>query len=713
MNIRYFENEQIFMLQTKSSTYAFSVQDGVLSHLYWGATVTDACDLPKIDDLTRRYTVPREPRDDFQEYRGWGGVSFIEPDLKVRFSSGARNLFLRYVSHIIEGDTLKILLRDTSYAIEVELKYTVRYGHDMIERSSRIINHTSDDIMIEKAFSATWQLPHRDDYRLTYFSGAWSCEYRKKQETIQNTQRVLETRGGLSGPEAIPFFMIDEKGEAREDKGDVYFGSLIWSGNWKMIINKDKANRVFITAGVNDFDFEWCLEPEGEFETPIFVAGYTTGGFGNVSRTIHSYEREIIMHPVERDRLMPVAYNAYGTYYHKINEERILSVLDKAHELGIELFIMDAGWQGKGDVEDEGFRRGFGTWEVNYDRFPNGLKPIADKVHSYGMMYGLWMEPEAVHRDSEICLEHPEWILKYDGREAEYDPTRPMFTLNLALDEVCEYITNKIISLVREYDIDYFKMDFNRFITHMGWQGADGKHAKEVWVRYVRNLYKCYNRVKAEFPNLMIENCAAGGMRMDMGMLAFSGRINRSDNQDTLDILKLHEGFSHFILPKLAGGGCHISDVYSRHHNGRVSPMKFQAHAAMLGSMAIGKDISKLEGEEREELIGYIKEYKAIRHIVGLGDIYRLVSPLEKSYAVFEYISKDKKEILVFLLGQSMQFMQVPERLRLRGLEKDKKYEVENYGIFTGNGLMTVGLPIYIRGDMQSELIKIRLIERI
>ncbi len=712
MSVEFYDKEKVFMLQTENSTYSFCINDGTLEHLYWGAKVTELCDLPKIDDLSQRYTVPSAfvPKDDFQEYRGWGGFSFIEPDLKVRFPDGTRNLFLQYISHIVDGDTLTILLSDVKYSIDVELIYTVRYDYDIIERHSRIINHCNYDVIIEKAFSATWQLPHRDDYRLTYFSGAWSTEYRKKQETILNNQRVLETRGGLSGPEAIPLFMIDEKGEATEERGDIYFGSLIWSGNWKMIINKDKSNRVLVTAGVNDFDFEWCLEPEDTFETPVFMAGYTVGGFGNVSRTIHSYERDIIMHPVERDRIMPVAYNAYGTYYHRINEERIMSVLDTAHELGIELFIMDAGWQGKGDVNDENFRRGFGTWEVNYDRFPNGLKPIADKVHSYGMMFGLWMEPEAVHFESDLLKEHPDWIMKYDGREAERI-NGPMFTLNFAMDEVCDYITDKIISLVREYDIDYFKMDFNRFTPHMGWQNVDDKHSKEVWVRYVHNLYKCYNRVKAEFPNIMIENCAAGAMRMDMGMLAFSGRINRSDNQDTLDMLKLHEGFSYFILPKLAGGGCHISDVYSRHHNGRVSPMRYQAHMAMLGSMAIGKDISKLVGDEKKELMEYINEYKKTRHIVSLGDIYRLVSPLEKSYGVFEYISKDRKEILVFLLGQSMQFMQVPERLRLQGLEKDKKYCVENYGDFTGNGLMTVGLPIYINGDMNSEIIKIKRID--
>ena len=83
MVIKFYDKEKIFMIQTKSSTYAFSVEDKVLTHLYWGKSVYELCDLPKVEDLSKRYTVPSVfvPKDDFQEYRGWGGFSFIEPDL--------------------------------------------------------------------------------------------------------------------------------------------------------------------------------------------------------------------------------------------------------------------------------------------------------------------------------------------------------------------------------------------------------------------------------------------------------------------------------------------------------------------------------------------------------------------------------------------------------------------------------------------------------
>ena len=712
MSVTYFEQEKTFMLETKNSVYAFCIdEDKNLAHLHWGEKIYDICDLPTIEQLSRRFTVGAYPSDDLQEYRGWGGYSFTEPSLKARFSDGTRNLFLKYESHEIKNDNvLEIVLKDTQYPIRVTIVYKVYYEYDIIERNSRITNDGNDDVFLEQAFSAEWRLPFRDNYELTYFTGRWAAEYQMQKEDIKPGSRVLETRTGLSGPDAAPFFMINEKNCASENFGGVYFYTLLWSGNWKGVINKDKSDRVIVTGGINNFDFEWCLGKDETFETPVFAAGYTSGGYGQVSRNVHDYERNAIMTPVERDRIMPVLYNAYGTYFQKINEERILGIIDKAKSIGIELLVMDAGWQGVGDVETMEYRKGMGTWEVNKTRFPNGLKVIADKLHENGMLFGLWMEPETVHPESPLLKEHPEYILKYTNRQDEQ--YQDAYVLNFAMDEVRDYMTEKIIRLVEENDVDCFKIDFNRFIPHAGWQYSEDKHQKEVWVRYVRNIYKCYTDVKTRYPNLLFENCAAGGMRIDLAMLKFSGRINRSDNQDTLDVLKLHEGFSYFMLPKLAGGGCHISDVFTIHFNDRISPMKYQAHAAMLGSMAIGKNLSTISDEESKELKEYVDLYKEIRHIVHLGDLYRLVSPREKSYAVYEYVTKDKNEAVIIVLGQSMQFCSMPERLRLQGLSDDKKYVVENYGTFTGQGLKNIGIQITLNGDMRSEVIKIKSIEQ-
>jgi alpha-galactosidase len=671
-----------------------------LLNRYWGPRLPDEADLPTLEELCDRDSLKRkiDPAE-FSEYAGWGGYAFSQPALKASFADGTRDVLLRYVSHQLAGDCLDLIMHDECYPLQVTLHYRVHETLDLIERSAEITNLGQEPIVLENMFSATWHLPEHDLYRLTWLAGGWAREYQMQQQPIADGQIVLQTKTGLSGPDAAPFFMIDEDGAASETHGGVYYGTLLWSGNWKMIFERNKFRQVSVTGGVNDFDCTWCLSGGETWSAPVFAAGYTEGGFGQVSRNIHRYEREVVMHPVEAKRIMPVIYNAYGTFFAQVNAEKIIGAIDIAHALGIECLIIDAGWAGRGD----NYAQGMGEWQVNPERFPDGLRPIADRLHERGMLFGLWMEPEVVHVDSPLIREHPDWVLGYEERQPDRHGVR--MVLNFARDDVRDAITQKTLDLIKQYDIDYFKIDFNRLIAHAGWPQAPYPRQKEVWVRYVRNVLAYFKTVKQKFPNILFENCASGGMRVDLEMLRFSGRINRSDNQDPLDVLKLHEGFSMFMLPKLAGGGCHISDVFTRHFNQRVSTMKFQAHTAMMGSLAVGKNLLTMDADEQTELKEYLALYKRIRPIVHLGNLYRLASAWKKPYAAFQYLTQTGDEGVVFAFGQSMQFTQYPERLRLQGLEPEARYRVDGYGERSGTALMTVGIPLNLIGDMDSRVI--------
>ena len=599
---------------------------------------------------------------------------------------------------------LHITLADEVLPVEVVLVYRVVYDLDITERHVIVRNNGSSPLWLERVYSAGMILPRRDIYRVTSFCGGWACEYQRKQQVLEQGQLTMGSKRGLSGPEFAPFFMIDEHAAATERSGAVYFGALIWSGNWSIHVAKDCYNRTNVCGGISDFDFEWELEGGEQFETPVFVWGYTEKGFGDAGRKTVDYERRYVMAPQEAERELPLVYNAYGTYMSQINEEKITSIIDTAAALGVELFVMDAGWTGDGDDNSYGYRHGFGDWTVNTDRFPNGLLPIADAVHAKGMKFGIWMEPEAVNPGSNLIKEHPDWIHCCPSRAPVEYACRYVF--NFAIDEAAQYMTDKIIKLVEDYKLDYFKMDFCQNVQVFAYRSGSGNQ-KDIWVRHVQNLYKCYETLKKRFPGMIIENCAAGGLRADMGMLKFSGRMNRSDNQDPYDILKIHEGYSYIMDSKLAGGGCHISDMYTHHMNGRTSTMKFQAHVAMLGSMAIGKNLNTITKEEIEELKSYTKLYKELRPIVHHGDFYRIASPWDKPYAVFECVSKDQTRAVLFAYSQSLNFAKMPEMVCLDGLDPEGVYEVEGYGVRSGKGLMNVGIQIPLRGDMDSRIIKI------
>ena len=743
MPIKYYEDEKIFMLQGKESTYALRINSrGNVTHIHWGRKITEISDLPKDIELLQRssLTFHLSSMTSIQEYKGFGGLTSTENAIKVTFADGTRDLRLTYKDHSIEGDTLKISMTDEKYPIMVTLCYRLCEEFDVIERKAIIKNFGDEDFTLETVNSAQWQLPNCSSYRLTYFTGTYSHEYTKNVEPLLGGKRTIESRRGISGPEAIPFFMIDD-GSANEDFGGVYYGSLMWSGNWKMVFERDEEGRFNVLGGVNGFDFAYCLEGGDEYETPVFFASYTEGGYGAATRRLHRYERAEIIHPTEKNRILPVIYNTHGSLINRVNEENVLREVDLAHECGIELFVLDGGWTGsEGDIDSplnngQAHRLGFGTWEVNPDRFPRGLKPIADRIHSYGMKFGLWVEPENVHRENRIAKEHPEWLVGYNGRE-EVCSGWGCYSLNLANDEALEYITNVMINLIRENDIDYIKNDFNKNIYHLGWKGVPIKHQKEAWDKYVRNMWKLYSSMKEAFPNLIFENSAGGGKRMDLGMLRFSGRMHRSDNQDPVDSVFMHEGLTHFIPSKFQGGACFISDDYSALMNRRKTSMEYQAHVGMLSAVSVSLKFAELSEERRRELKLLLDLNREIRHTVQMGDMYRLVSVVDGGkYGAYQYLEDDKSKAVVFVLGINMMFGVLPDRLRLKDLDPDAKYEVighgtyykylttnpnskgeipertKNYGVFTGRGLMNSGIHFSLIGHATSEIFTVTKIK--
>ena len=225
------------------------------------------------------------------------------------------------------------------------------------------------------------------------------------------------------------------------------------------------------------------------------------------------------------------------------------------------------------------------------------------------------------------------------------------------------------------------------------------------------------------------ENCACGNGRADWGMQRFFQRNNRSDNQDPLDELKLHEGFSYLHLPKFAGGGCHIS-CSGEHINRRAVPLQFQAFVGMLGSLAVGRRLSECSKTELEKLKAYGELFKKLRPVIHNGDFYRIASHFEHPYAVYEYVLPDASEAVVFFFGHALQFSGRLPLFRLRGLDPRGHYELESYGKpegddekygkplydveedlngnSSGAGLMSIGIRPFLTGDFASRIVHIK-----
>ena len=696
-SIQYSEARKVWLLTTRQNSYAMGVgHDGALRNLYWGAP------LWRIEDIAapaeRRDISSFDPRQmlENEEYPGWGGTRYYEPALKITRADGDRDLVLQYVSHRIHGDELDIALKDIRDPVEVTLHYRVYPDYGIIRRSATIRNGTNAALTLESAQAAAWYLPPGDGYQLTYLSGRWAAEAQINHEPIHEGQKVLESRKGHTSHNFNPWFAIDA-GDAGEESGRVWFGALAWSGNWRITVEQTPYRQVRVTGGFNSFDFAYPLQPGESLETPAFFAGYSQAGFGGASRTMHRFEREQILPGGAQSRLRPVLYNSWEATTFNVDEAGQRQLADKAARIGAELFVMDDGWFGARNDD----HAGLGDWVVNPHKFPNGLKPLIDHVHSLGMDFGLWVEPEMVNADSDLYRAHPDWVLHFDGRPRS--ELRNQMVLNLARDDVKEYIFGALDKLATENNIRYFKWDMNRAVSEPGWPEAGPANERKLWVGYVRNLYEIMDRLRARHPRLEIESCSGGGGRIDEGILQRVDEVWTSDNTEAFDRLRIQEAFSMAHAPKIMSAW--VTDVPNM--NGRSVPLVYRFLAAMQGALGIGANLNHWTDQDFALASRMVSLYKRIRPAVQTGDLYRLFSPRTNDLTANEYVAPDGKLAVVFAFRHSQQYNTAAPAIRLRGLDEKATYRVEAsegklvepQTQFSGAYLMSAGLNLDLRGD--------------
>ena len=695
--IRFDETRKIWLLTTAHGSYAMGVSaTGQLQHLYWGAPLWRMEDLPPVPrgrDLSSfdpRQTIETE------EYPAWGGPLFYEPALKLSRANGVRDLVLTYVSHRISGDSLDIEMKDIRDDIRVTLHYRAWPQYGLLSRNATIANHSGAPLTLENAQSAVWTMPAGDGYRLSYLTGRWAGETQLHREPVNTGARIIESRKGHTSHNANPWFAIDDGG-ASEEAGGVWFGALAWSGNWRFTIEQTPYQQVRVTGGLNSFDFSWRLDNGQAFDTPEFIGGFTAAGFGAASRLLHRFELEQVLPGGGKGRLRPVLYNSWEATTFNVDEAGQKQLADKAAKLGVELFVMDDGWFGKRNND----RAGLGDWFVNPQKFPQGLKGLIDHVKILGMEFGLWVEPEMVNPDSDLYRAHPDWVMNFPDRPRS--ELRNQLVLNLARDDVKEHLFTVLDRLATENDIRYFKWDMNRPFTQPGWPELPPERQREIWVRYVRNVYELIDRLRARHPNLEIESCSGGGGRIDLGILRRVEEVWPSDNTEAFDRLRIQEGFTQAYTPKVMSAW--VTDVPNM--NGRSASLRYRFLVAMQGALGIGANLNHWTAEDSALAAKMIALYKRIRATVQTGALYRLLSPREGDITASQYVSADGRQSVLFAFRHSQQLREPAPAIQLRGLDPRAVYRVESADgklrgaqqQHSGAWLMNRGLNLDLRGD--------------
>ena len=662
---------KVFRLDGDGVSYAFGVNPrGEVQQLYWGGRLGAADSFPQAQPMPEWASFDASYSTTPQEYAGWGGGLFVEPALKVTFADGNRDLVLHYESHTTRADGIDVVLKDIERKIYVTLHYTMEPQTGILARSATIENREAQPVTVEQAAAAAWALPPAH-YTLNYLTGRWAGEWTLTQEAIAPGARLIESRRGTTGHQANPWFAI-QAGNTDENHGDVWFGALAWSGSWRITVEQDQLDAVRVTGGFNPFDFGYVLHPGERLETPVFYGGYASNGLGGASRKLHRFEIDhILPHRAGADtapKPRPVIYNSWEATEFKVDEPGQMALAEKAAALGVDRFVMDDGWFGQ--RKDD--HAGLGDWYVNQQKFPHGLKPLIDKVHSLGMDFGLWVEPEMVNPDSDLYRKHPDWVLNFPGRPRSEQ--RNQLVLNLARSDVRDYVLGFLDKLLSENDIAFLKWDYNRNWSEPGWDQLPPAEQKKVYVEFTRNLYSILAELGRKHPKVELESCSGGGGRVDLGILRYADEVWPSDNTDPFDRLTQQDGFTYAYTPQVM-----MAWVTDSPHwlNKRSTTLSYRMLSSMQGSLGIGANIAKWNDEEMATAKRLIAAYHQVQPTIVQGELYRLISPRNGSeFSATQTVSRDKSQSVVFAFIHSTQEGRLFPILRLKGLDPAQEYSL-------------------------------------
>jgi len=662
---------KVFRLDGGGVSYVFGVNGrGELEQMYWGGRLGAGDKFPQAEAKPEWASFDSSYTNTPQEFAGWGAGLFNEPALKVTFADGTRDLVLHYDSHQATEKGFDVRLKDIKRKIFVTLHYEMDAETGVLGRWVTIESQEAQPVTVEQAAAAAWALP-AGHYTLNYLTGRWAGEWTLTQETVHPGARVLESRRGSTGHQANPWFAL-QAGDANEDGGEVWFGALGWSGSWRMVVEQDQLDAVRVTGGFNPFDFGYILHPGEKLETPVFYGGYAADGLGGASRLLHRFELTRILperagkseRAVPKPR--PVIYNSWEATEFKVNEAGQEALAEKAAALGVDRFVMDDGWFGQ--RKDD--HAGLGDWYVNKEKFPNGLKPLIDKVHQLGMDFGLWVEPEMVNPDSDLYRKHPDWVLNFPGRPRSEG--RNQLVLNLARPDVRAYVLGFLDKLLTENDISFLKWDYNRNWSEPGWDQLPGVEQKRVYVEYTKSLYGILSELRRRHPKVEIESCSGGGGRVDLGILKQVDEVWPSDNTDPFDRLSIQDGFSYAYTPQVM-----MAWVTDSPHwlNKRTTSVEYRMLSSMQGSLGIGANIAAWTPEELATAKRLIAAYKQVQPTIVQGALYRLISPRNGSkFSATETVRADKGQAVVFAFEHSTQEGRGFPLLKLKGLDAAAQY---------------------------------------
>ncbi len=525
-------------------------------------------------------------------------------------------------------------------------------------------------------------------------SSAWMDDFKPYVDTLTagRSKRYAPRQGRSSDWDVCPFF------NTRFPEGGGLITSVGWTGSWyEEMTCTDKG--LSLQAGLQKMKL--YLHPGESIRTPLISMLFWEGedfmdGGNKFRRFMRAHNmRKTNGQTTGLPTLGGIAWSDPFPCNERtcLTEEVAITNIHRNEFLGLhpEVYWLDAGWYTTDVIKNRShnWENTAGTWRPDPARFPNGFKPIADAAHAQGSKLMVWFEPERVCEGSQIAEEHPEWLLKAkDGHQ----PTYSMF--NLGNKEAFEWMCRYIGDFIEESGIDWYRQDNCFRDLREYWDSNDEPgRIGMTEIRHIEGLYAFWDYLLERFPDMLIDNCASGGRRLDIEMYRRSVPLWRTDfsAKDKRNELgkQSHTYGLNFFLPV--------------HGMSNKSFDKYSFYSSLAASSNLGSNIIKKEDVSLEKIIEREQLYKELQPYF-YEDYYPLtgIKDQDKDSSWLSYqLHRPSDNSGLVLAFRHDKNMEESLTVQLRGLDPERKYYVldqdsQEMTVHSGKELAE-GLTIFIK----------------
>ncbi|TCC44325.1 alpha-galactosidase [Kribbella capetownensis] len=457
---------------------------------------------------------------------------------------------LRYVDHHDDGCTLRIVQEDAGTGLRIISVFEARAGVrawseasltgpgelELTFLSSLVVGLESVDAELYSAAN-DWMAENRWSVQ-SLRSGGVPKIVRDPHYPVAKGRHAVTSIGSWSSGESLPVGVLVHREYA-----------LGWqiehNGPWHYELGENRHGGYLLLSGPTDQEHQWTVQLTADAPFTTVPVSLVVGTDSDSALGALTRQRRALRMRRPADDRMPVIFNDYmNTLMGDPTTEKLLPLIDAAAEAGADYFCIDAGWYAEGDWWST-----VGAWQPSTTRFPKGLGEVIDRIRERGMVPGLWLEPEVIGVDSTIAGSLPDdaFLTRQGVRVAEHG----RYLLDLRSPLARQHLDDTVDRLVSDFGIGFFKFDNNT----MTGPGTDkgGTSLGHGLLEHNRALLSWLDAVQTRHPDLLIENCASGAMRMDYAMLSRLHLQSTSDQQHPLLYVPIAAAAPAAVLPEQAG----------------------------------------------------------------------------------------------------------------------------------------------------------------